>query len=81
MELLAGLAMHAERQWRFNEWWRLLARLDPIDARCLVLRVLHGMYWDEIGERLDVSGTRVADRFNRARRCLKQHDAVKRLCA
>lgn len=84
LELMGGLTKAAETtgcQWTFGEWWKVLQKLDPIDARCLILRLIHGMEWEEMGERIGVSRARVAQRFERALKTLKKQRQVIQMCA
>jgi len=55
LELYSGLLV-SPSSLGADEWVRLLARLPARLARVVVLRVLHGMTHDRIGERLGYEG-------------------------
>lgn len=71
LELVGGLR-RLRSTLSLQEWWSVLAVLDVVDARVVVLHVLHDLKLAEIGERLDVSPQAVHKRWRNARRQLKQ---------
>jgi hypothetical protein len=78
LELLAGFLKVGECcRWSVAEWLKKLDKLPPREARCVVLRLFHGMDFTEIGERLAVSRGR-ADQLFRAgvRRLAKRYPAM-----
>lgn len=65
LELMSGLAKAERMLWGFEDWQRVLDALDPRDARCVILHVLHDMDFAEIGERLGFSRGRADQLYRR----------------
>jgi hypothetical protein len=83
LELMSGMTDALNRaacEWSFSEWWQVLDEINPIDARCLVLRLIHGLEWPDVGERLEVSRARAQQRYQRALRLLGRTPQVIQLC-
>lgn len=70
LELLAGLRRTATTL-TVREWLSVLRCLRPLDARVVVLRVLHGLVWPEIAERVDDTAANAVNRWRRACRELR----------
>ena len=61
------------------EWWSILRRLPAVEGRVVVMRVMHGLTDEEIGERLGVSSSRVGQHWHRAVRGLAKSPHADRL--
>ncbi len=70
LELVSGLRM-IRTALSLSEWWLVLSAVDAVDARVVVLKLVHGLTLAEIGERLDVTPQAVQHRWHRVTRKLK----------
>lgn len=70
LELATGLKI-ARSGLSFREWWCVLAYLPTKDARVVVLKILHEMTNQQVGERMDLSHGCVNARWIRSRATLR----------
>lgn len=74
LELLSALVYRVARTaWRFEEWRQLLLKIDPRCARVVVLHLMHGLGFEEIGERLGFSRGRADQLWRLALMNLSKH--------
>ena len=74
LELLGGL-LHRRTQLGYEEWERLLSPLSGRHQRVVILRFIHGLTEDEIGERLETSRQRVDQLLSVSYHRLRKHVA------
>lgn len=70
LELLSGLLLGTSG-WGLREWRKALAPLPPNERRVVVLRLIHGMEWLAVGERMGFGRGRGPQVFDKAVRRLR----------
>lgn len=70
LELVSGLR-RCRSSLSLREWWLVLSAVDPVDARVVVLKLVHSMTLHEIGERLEITPQAAHQRWQRVCRNLK----------
>lgn len=70
LELLSGLR-NVRSTLSLSEWWLVLSTMGALDARVIVLKLLHECTLGEIAERLDISPVVAHQRWKRACRELR----------
>lgn len=65
LELVAA-HRRSDSRWSVGEWRAVLARLPARDRRVVVCRVLWGMDWRQIGERVGISYGRAQQLYRRS---------------
>lgn len=65
LEVATAVRARVACGWTVADWLAVLRRVRPRDARAVVLRVLHGMDFPAIGERLGGVSRGMADQLYR----------------
>jgi hypothetical protein len=78
LELLSGLGS-VQTTLAVADWCRVLAVLDPTDARIVVCRLMHCMTFEAIAERINGSTEFTFKRWRRAVATLRGNREVERL--